>query len=362
LEICAALLQAAEHAEVAEALLRGFDEAFRGQLASNLPSSLVDALAKHRGESLEWKLQQGDLSVLPELHEQLLRSTEAAQQIAWLELLGQTGDPSSLPVIREVVDRVPSLEVRTAAYQALRGFATDDIARQAIQKYGSAADDERRLIEGLLASRPGWTELFLAAIEAGDVDKAHVAAQAIDQMSFHSSQQIQESIRQIWGARETTSQEELDRRIEHLQEVLSVGSGNPYQGRTLYNEHCGRCHKLFNQGGDIGPDLTSYQRTDPYRMLANVLSPSLEIREGYETNVVLTIDGLTVSGFIADQDPRQVTIRQADGQSVIIPKDDIEELTAVPKSVMPEGLLDELSDEALRNLFAYLRSTLPLPD
>jgi putative heme-binding domain-containing protein len=104
-----------------------------------------------------------------------------------------------------------------------------------------------------------------------------------------------------------------------------------------------------------------FQRDDLHRILLNVVNPSIEIREGFESYVVFTDDGRVLNGFIADQDDQIVEVKGVDGQSTIVPRDEIDEMNAVPRSIMPEGLLKDLNDQQIRDLFAYLRSTQPLP-
>jgi len=125
--------------------------------------------------------------------------------------------------------------------------------------------------------------------------------------------------------------------------------------------NCGKCHLLFDQGGRIGPDLTGYKRDDIHTMLVNVVNPSAQIREGFENYVLMTTDGRILTGFIADQDARVVVIKGSDGQTTIVPRSEIEELAASPKSLMPEGALKEFKEQEIRDLFAYLRATQPLP-
>lgn len=115
-------------------------------------------------------------------------------------------------------------------------------------------------------------------------------------------------------------------------------------------------------GGKIGPDLTGYKRDDFANMLVHIVNPSAEIREGFGTYVALTNDGRAVTGFLADKDNQIIVLRTAEGQSVSIPQDEIDELLPQKKSLMPEGLLKELSEKQVRDLFAYLRSTQPLND
>ena len=137
---------------------------------------------------------------------------------------------------------------------------------------------------------------------------------------------------------------------------------DPYEGHRLYNQTCGKCHTLFGQGGKIGPDLTTYKRDDLRGMLLNVVNPSAEIREGFENYIARTADGRTIAGLIADQDPNVVVIRGADGQNISLQREEIEDLRASRTSLMPDGQLKPMSDQQIRDLFAYLRSTQPLAD
>ena len=118
---------------------------------------------------------------------------------------------------------------------------------------------------------------------------------------------------------------------------------------------------MFGEGGEIGPNLTSYKRDDLRRMLLNIVHPSLEIREGFENFIIFTTDGRTLNGFVADQDNRVVVLKGADGQNIIITRDEIDEMQAIPRSIMPEKILNPLDNQQLRDLFAYLRATQPLP-
>ena len=83
---------------------------------------------------------------------------------------------------------------------------------------------------------------------------------------------------------------------------------------------CGKCHRLFDQGGEIGPDLTPYNRTDAARMLLALVNPSAEVREGYEVFTVLTDDGRVLSGFKVDETDKVFVIRGGDGQTQTIAK------------------------------------------
>lgn len=152
------------------------------------------------------------------------------------------------------------------------------------------------------------------------------------------------------------------KRAAELSQSIFNGNGDPYRGKRLYNESCGRCHVLFDQGGPVGPNLTGYQRDQLTTLLINVLAPSLEVREGFQAMTVLTTDGKLIAGFIEHENPAQLIVRAIDGQTHIIQREDVDSLKPQATSLMPEGLLDNLTSEQLCDLFAYLRSSQPLSD
>jgi len=152
----------------------------------------------------------------------------------------------------------------------------------------------------------------------------------------------------------------LEQEIQRLAKVVTAEPGSPYEGKKLYAASCGSCHRLFEQGGQIGPDLTAYQRDDLDIMLLSIINPGAEIREGYENFLLTTNDGRLATGFLVEQDNRSVVLRGFDGQDATFDRGEIRELKAQGVSLMPGGLLNGYNDGQIRDLMAYLRSSQPL--
>ena len=94
--------------------------------------------------------------------------------------------------------------------------------------------------------------------------------------------------------------------------------------------------------------------------MPSILDPSAEIREGFVNYLAETKDGRTLTGFLADQDAQVVVLRGLDGQDIALARSDIVELKPAGMSLMPEGLLEGLTDQELRDFFAYLRIPQPI--
>ena len=112
---------------------------------------------------------------------------------------------------------------------------------------------------------------------------------------------------------------------------------------------------MFHKGGQIGPNLTHYQRNDLDTLLPGILDPSREIREGFEHMQVRTRDGRLLSGFLTDRTARLLILRGIDGRDVVIEQSQVKSIKGSSRSLMPEGLLSGFSDQQLRDFLAYLR-------
>ena len=95
-------------------------------------------------------------------------------------------------------------------------------------------------------------------------------------------------------------------------------------------------------------------------MLVSINDPNGEIREGYDNHIVTTKEGRILSGFLTDEDEHVIVLRGFDGNDTTIPRKQITATKPTGLSLMPEGLLDSLADDRLRDLFAYLRISQPI--
>ena len=234
------------------------------------------------------------------------------------------------------------------------------VAAAVLKRYPQFQEPASMAAEALLVSRAAWSAELVKAVRDGRIPADSVSAPAIRRMLLHQNPELEQSIRQIWGELAGLSAADIQAETGRVQAALASGTGNPRVGKQVFMQNCGRCHLLFEEGGRVGPDLTPFARDNLERMLVSIINPGLEIREGFENHLVLTADGRVLNGFLVERDSQIVILRGVDGQNVILKQDDIEELKVIPQSVMPEGLLKNLNEQQLRDMFAYLRSTQPV--
>lgn len=357
--VCAQLLKLAPGAEERAQLMIGFERAFEGGALPALPDELVAAMGAAGKLSLVLRVRQGAKDAIVEASKVVADpKASRSKRLRLIVTFGEMAQDATQPVLLGIAEKEKDAELRRAALGALQGFSSPGIARGILEIYPSLAGKERTTAEALLASREGWSSAWLTAMDAGGVSAEGVAPEAIATLRLHQDEKLAKLVQKHFGE-STTPAKPVVEQVARIREIVEGAPGSPYRGRPLFKQRCASCHVLFHEGGKIGPDLTSYQRDDLETMLTSVVDPNAEIREGYEGFLVKTRDGRLLSGFVADQGAQKLVLRGFDGSDASLPRDRVAEMTPLGRSLMPEGLLDDLSDQELRDLFAYLRSSQP---
>jgi putative heme-binding domain-containing protein len=358
---CAQLLRLAPDKEQAQALLTGFEKAYTGRAIANLPRELVEALAARGGGSLALRLRLGDAKALDEaLTAMVSDKAKESDRLQLIQVFGEVSQPRSVPGLLKVFGEAKQPVLQQAALTALQLYGDASIGTEVVARYSGLSPNVRAASLSLLASRSAWTKQLLQAVDAGKVARESIPPDALRKFLLHRDEKIQELVRKNFGDIKGATTAEMRKEIDRLVKIVRGGEGEPYEGKKLFDLTCAKCHQLYNKGGDFGPDLTSYKRDDVDNMMLHIVNPSAEIREGYENYMVVTTDGRSLNGFLLEKDEKIVVLRGAEGQTTVIRKDQIDEMNVMPHSLMPEGLLRDMSDQQVRNLFAYLRSGQPL--
>ena len=359
---CLGMLRQAPGKKDSKRLVAGFEKAFAGRTLPRLPDALVAALLDAGGASLELRLRAGDGEALEKARAMLVNagaSNSERERIA--RVLGEIERPAVVGPLLEVLKSGAGDSLRGACLGALGAYEDDRIPPEVLKVLPMMKGDLRDLALELLSSRKAWAGVLVAEVGKGRVAKGQVPRRIIRRLLGYGDSRLSGEVTKTWGKLEVADAAAIRAKVEAVKKTIEAGTGNPYEGERLFMARCGRCHRLFADGGEVGPDLTSYQREDLERMIANIVAPSSEIRTGYENNLLITRDGRTLEGFLADSGSKTVALRTIEGQTVVLPREKILQLRVLETSVMPEDLLREYNEQQLRDLFAYLRSTQPLP-
>ena len=100
-------------------------------------------------------------------------------------------------------------------------------------------------------------------------------------------------------------------------------------------------------------DSVDFKRT-PEEVLLHILDPNREVSPSYVEYVVALTDGRVVRGVIAAETPASLTLRRAEGASDTILRQNIEEMSNIGLSLMPEGLEKNIPPQDMADLLRFL--------
>jgi putative membrane-bound dehydrogenase-like protein len=146
---------------------------------------------------------------------------------------------------------------------------------------------------------------------------------------------------------------------ERLMQLALTRTGNAERGRAIFlntaASQCLKCHPFRDQGGRIGPDLTTIGSRFPRAyLIESVLEPSRAIAPSFETLTVALGDGRVVSGVRTSETETSLTLGDQEGKAHVVLKADIEARRVQPLSLMPEGLEKQLTPDEFVDLIAFL--------
>jgi putative heme-binding domain-containing protein len=251
-------------------------------------------------------------------------------------------------------------ELHGPAIRDLAAYNDPSTPATLLRRYAALSAAERDDAIATLASRPAWAAALLDAVRSGVIPRRDVNTTIARQIVAFGDPKLTAALEASWGALRPTARDKAPL-IAKYKAILGsdeLPPADPDRGRALFGRICAQCHKLFDQGGDVGPDLTGSDRANPDYILENVLDPSASVGRDYTLTTVATGDGRVVAGIVREQTATSLVIQTA-SERIVLPREDVEAIKTSNTSMMPEGQLDPLTPQEVRDLFAYLATTNP---
>lgn len=310
--------------------------------------ALVAAIADRRKSLAE---RQAIVTALSQLREQELPWGHKSAKGVELELdrlVALSGDPEHADLRADLVALVCAVDFSMGRPLAEAMLASGDTAagRSAIAMLGADPAQAKQLAEQFVAGK--LDRQLLPEISAAL--QKHIA----NEEEGEFPQLLQQVLR--GGLLLSLDPAEVAR-----VEALVQTTGDADHGREVYlnsqKSQCAICHKLEGVGGQVGPDLTRIWDTHTVtKIMESMIDPSKEIKEGYATFSATTKGGQVYTGLRVSADDQQVTLRDAQGKDIVIPRSDLDELVESKKSLMPEGVTAQLSFQEFIDLVAFLKN------
>ncbi len=343
-----------EQVEAITKLYREVSPASRSQLLALSQRMGLNVLEKYSGELAAQFLAKVKDAKLPEAE----RLAAARDSIALLptnaEIAGQLLDQLSVKSTPQLTNGI--LSALTASESPMTGTAL-------ISHLGSITPGSRPQALRMLLARNDWTLSLLEASQAGKLSLGELPLDQQQSLAAHPDARIQKLAREILAKGGGLASADRQAVIDQL-DYVTKETGDPVAGKLIYTQQCAKCHVYGDLGQKVGPNLTGMSVHPKHELLVHILDPSRSVEGNYRAYSVVLDDGRVFTGLLASETRTTIELLDAEGKPQSIQRDEIEELVASTKSLMPEGFEKQITPAGMRDLLEFLKQPgkyLPLP-
>jgi putative membrane-bound dehydrogenase-like protein len=286
------------------------------------------------------------------------RQADVKKRQEALNTLLSAKDSGLAATLQRLLDEPP---LREAALTGLAHYDDPQTPPKLIKLYSQLALAEKRAALATLASRVPYAIELLRAVAAKQIPTTDLPADLVRQLHNLDDESINDQLTEIWGQVRSTAEDKA-KLIAQYRDLIARAphKADMELGRAVFAKTCQQCHTLYGVGANIGPDLTGSNRADIEYLLTNMVDPGALIAHEYQSTVIVTVDGRVITGIVAREDEKSLTIRTAT-ETIVMPQDEVDDRELSDTSMMPDDQLKQFSDHEFLSLVAYLRGKAQVP-
>jgi putative membrane-bound dehydrogenase-like protein len=273
---------------------------------------------------------------------------EAAQRLAQTQ-----PDRAMLESLLAEVSPKASPTLAAGILDAAGQATSPEVAVVLIEHWNQLTPRLRQRGVAVLLGRPGWSRALLDALDKGTVSATDLSLDQTQQLTNHPDRRL------AWRARTLLARggrlPSPDRK-KVLDEYLPLveKTGDARKGFEVFKNICAKCHRHGDIGEAIAPNLTGFNVHPKSKILQKMLDPNSSVEGNYRQYTVTTKAGRVINGLLAAETQTAFEIVDTEAKRHTVLRDDIEEMTASNRTIMPEGFEKQLSKDDIVNLLEFL--------
>ncbi|MFN7840517.1 MAG: PVC-type heme-binding CxxCH protein [Pirellula sp.] len=267
----------------------------------------------------------------------------------------QPSDPKLVGLLLEQATAQSSQEWLDGVLAALSNARVEGLAEKLINTSSGLPPTFRKGLVGLLLSRPQTTNDMLDLIDSGKMTWNDLQLDQKQALREHPNEAIRERAIKLLASKGFAMNADRQKLVEVWMPITHE-EGNVANGKAMYLKHCALCHQHGEMGTNIGPNLTGMAVHPKEELLVHILDPSRSVEGNFRTYNVRTVDDEIVTGMLVSESKTALEIINAQAKKQVVLREDIDQLVASQKSLMPEGFENQMSKEEMRDLLEFLTS------
>jgi len=274
-----------------------------------------------------------------------------SDRVTAIELLGYQPFDQSVSAFQRLFASIQPIEVQLASLEAMQQSGGDRAAKLILDQWPVLGPKVRPAAMNVLLRRVNTTRQTLEAMAAGKLQAAVVDIDQRARLLKHPDADIQDLAKKIFGSEVSADRVEVAREY-HPSLTMQASRA---AGQQVYDRICSKCHRIDGRGFEVGPDISDVRNRSREALLYDILDPNQKLEPKFTAYQVLTDDGLVFQGLMVSETPEAIVLRLAEGKEQTISRQEIEELQANGKSLMPEGVEKDITVQQMADLLEYLK-------
>jgi putative membrane-bound dehydrogenase-like protein len=352
---------------VLDGLAAGWQKGYTVELSADSERSLLELLDRAHGAEKSKVIRLGAL-----LGAKGMENQAAAISASLLATIASTEEP--VPVRRDAAAQLISFRPQDAAVvtgiveqitpqaqpslsrgliDALGDSTAENVGPELVSRAAGLTPSLKEDLIRVLLKRPATTLALLDGVEAGSISLSDLKLDQKTSLSNHPDRQVRQRARRILSAGGGLPDADRQKVLETLLPIADE-TGDVAAGKEVFKKNCAKCHRHSGEGENIGPDLTGMAVHPKSELLVHILDPSRSVEGNFRSYTVVMNDGLTFNGMLAAESQTSIELVDTEAKKHTLVRQDIDQLIASTKSVMPEGFEKTIQRPDFVNLMEFL--------
>jgi putative membrane-bound dehydrogenase-like protein len=345
------------------------DEATRGSLVAAMPHLGPNGQLHLASLAGRWGMAGRFEKALAGLRKSLLEMVandkkseqeriESAQRLAQMQ-----PDRTVLDNLLAEVSPKASPTLSAGILEAASLATSPDVAAVLLEHWNQFTPQLRQKAVAILLSRPEWSSSLLDGMDKGTVPTTDLSLDQAQQLTHHPDKKLADRAHSILARGGRLPSPDRKKVLDEYMPLVEK-TGDARKGFEVFKSICAKCHRHGDTGETIAPNLTGFNVHPKSKIIQKVLDPNSSVEGNYRQYTVTTKAGRVINGLLAAETKTALEIVDTEAKRHTVLRDDIDEMTASNRTIMPEGFEKQLSKDDIVNLLEFLTAKgkyVPIP-